>query len=148
LTHEIAMEPRTKPLRWKERHRTSDESIDAQHQDMLDIANELQKALYQGKGSEVLHDHLDDLIQFAQTHFSEEERAMCSNCYPGFPQHKAEHDHLIHQIMDLQEKINEGQEEFSMNVILYIKHWIMYHLVTEDHAYGLHLKHMGKGLTS
>jgi len=147
------MEPLTKSLNLKEGFCTLDEilnaqHLNAQHQEMLDVANELQSALHQGKSSEVLHDHLDHLIKFTQAHFAAEEQAMRTNCYPGFSQHKAEHDHLIKQILDLQGKINEGQKVFSMDVIYFIRHWIMNHLVAKDHAYDLYLKHMEKGLTS
>jgi hemerythrin len=142
------MKPPSKPLNWKEKHLTSDEIIDAQHQELLDIANELQSALHQGRGSEILHGQLIHLIKLTQAHFAAEEREMCTNCYPGLPQHKGEHDRLIKQIMELQRKINEGQEVVSMDVIYFIKHWIMHHLVTEDYAYGLHLKHKKKYPTS
>ena len=142
------MEPPTKRRNWKEKNFTADDIIDAEHQDMFDISYELQNALHQGKDNEILHDHLDHLIKFTREHFLAEEQAMRANSYPGFSQHKAKHDRLIKQIMELQKKINGGQEVFSMDVIYFIRHWLMNHLVAEDHAYGLHLKHMKKGPTS
>jgi len=134
------MDSLSKRLRWKDRHGIGDEALDAQHKQLLDIANELQCALHDGKADEVLNEHLNHLISFTQLHFREEEQSMRDHHYPGFSQHKAEHDRLILQVADLQEQMSRGQKMYSMDVIYFLKHWMMHHVVTEDDAFGLHLK--------
>ena len=65
-------------------------SIDAQHQKLFAIADELHEAMRNGQAGPVLAKTLDRLVQYTKTHFANEEGLMKIHGYPGI--HRAAGD--------------------------------------------------------
>ncbi|MDX8411417.1 MAG: bacteriohemerythrin [Mariprofundaceae bacterium] len=127
-------------LTWESNHSVSDPKLDAQHKKLLDIASELQDVLHQGKSDELLLSHFNTLITCTQAHFASEEDSMRRHHYPGLTCHKSAHDSLIQQALSLQRQIDEGEQVFSMDIICFIRHWIIHHVETADARYGAYLE--------
>ena len=87
---------------WKSDYSVGIGSIDAQHQKLFAIARELYAAMSAGQGKASLSRVLDRLVQYTAVHFAHEERLMRVNDYPGFQQHKAQHDALTKQVLSFQ----------------------------------------------
>ena len=123
----------------KERSGITGAELDAQHKRLFDMADELQNAMHQGGGDAILHEHLADLINFTQAHFGAEEQSMRTHDYPGLAPHKCEHDRLLQQIVNLQSQMQAGEQVFSMDVIYFLRYWIMNHVSNSDGAYDTYL---------
>jgi len=125
---------------WKDIPGIAEVDFDEQHKKLFDMADEIQHAMHEGSGDTILHEHLADMISFTQAHFGAEEQSMRTHNYPGLDKHKREHDRLIEQIMDLQNKLQEGGKVFSMDVIYFLRYWIMNHVTNSDTAYDAYLE--------
>jgi len=130
---------------WKKKHDIGSPRLDTQHKEMLDAVYALHKAFQDGKDEHALGKMFQQLIKCTERHFAEEEQTMQAAGYPEFPKHKAEHDSLHQQVLDLQKRINAGKEVFNIEVIYFLRHWVMRHIINADKKYGTFLKHKGHG---
>ena len=134
------MEQITANTEWKDIPGIAEVDFDAHHKKLFDMADEIQNAMHEGSGDAILHEHLADMISFTRAHFIAEEQSMRAHNYRDLDKHKKEHDRLLQQTMDLQNKLQEGGKVFSMDVIYFLRYWIMNHVTNSDTAYDAYLE--------
>ena len=117
--------------------------FDDQHMKLVNMVNELHDAMKAGKGTEALGKILNGLISYTATHFADEERMMTTHTYPGMPTHKAEHEKLVKQVLDLQQKFKAGQPILTLEVMKFLKDWLVKHIQGEDKKYGVYFNSKG-----
>jgi len=117
--------------------------FDDQHKKLVDMVNELHEAMKEGKGSVVLGKILGGLISYTASHFSDEERLMAQYSFPGLTLHKMEHEKLVKQVLDLQEKFKAGKPILTLDVMNFLKDWLVKHIQGDDKKYGEYLNTKG-----
>ncbi|MBK7975276.1 MAG: hemerythrin family protein [Deltaproteobacteria bacterium] len=118
--------------------------FDGEHQKLVGMVNDLFDAVQAGRGKDRLGPILDGLIAYTKTHFAAEERLMQQHQYPTFAAHKAEHDALTKQVLDVQQKFNGGATAaLSMEVMSFLKNWLVKHILGTDKSYGPYLNQKG-----
>src|ERR1035438_3687396 len=117
---------------WKTEYAVNIPSVDTQHQGLFAIGRELHLAMCTGKGNAVLSPILDKLVKYTVQHFNHEEILMRSNQYPGFVQHKAEHDALVKKVLAFQADFNSGRSALPVQVLQFIKEWLEHHIKKSD----------------
>jgi hemerythrin len=128
-----------KLITWSDRYSVGIPGIDAQHQRLVDLINELHAAMLAGKGSAVLGKTLDGLVAYTLSHFATEEALMKGSAYPGYAQHKAEHDNLTAQAKVLQEKARTANAPLTLEVATFLQRWLIDHIANLDQRYSAHL---------
>lgn len=119
--------------------------FDAEHQKLVGMVNDLFDAMNAGKGKDRLAPILDGLISYTVSHFQHEERLMQQHAFPGYVAHKDEHDKLTHQVADIQQKFKAGATAaLSVEVMNFLKNWLIKHIMGTDKAYTAFLN--GKGV--
>ena len=128
---------------WKDAYSVNIGIVDSQHKVLVDLLNELHQAMMTGKGKEQLGNILFKLIKYAQGHFKAEEALMQSKQYPDFANHKAEHDRLTKTVMDFQAKFSKNEVGLTMEVMDFLRDWLMKHIMGVDKKYGPFLNAKG-----
>jgi hemerythrin len=125
---------------WCEKYSVHDKEIDEHHQRLFGIVNDLHTAILGRKGKKEIRPVIDRLIEHAKSHFAVEERLMESFSYPHFRQHKAEHEKLIRQVGEMDQKLRKtgGLPECDLFAFL-IKEWLIEHILKEDKSYAPYL---------
>lgn len=122
------------------RYKTGISFIDEQHKTLFDIirqANELvqEKMLYD-KYDEIM-DILNELHTYTEEHFRDEEAYMKKIGYPGLPQQKNAHKAFIERLvkLDLGDMyfIDDHQQEYLEDLIIYLLDWLTHHILIMDH---------------
>jgi hemerythrin len=131
-------------ITWNESYSVKVKQFDDQHKKLIDMVNELHDAMKVGKGKDLLEKILAGLIQYTVTHFANEERLMKQHNYPGYEQHKKEHNLLTLQVNDVQKKFHEGGAVLSQSVLQFLKEWLQNHIKGTDKNYAPFLN--GKGV--
>jgi len=110
--------------------------IDAQHRELFARVDMLLDACNQGKGKQEVGRLLGFLEDYVLTHFGVEERLMIDRAYPGFHEHKAEHDYFISQLNQLKLKFRSNGA--AVNVVLLAVNvsvsWLQNHIRKTDKA--------------
>ena len=91
-------------MTWKEEYSVNIKVIDSQHKKLVDLLNQIYDATKVGKGKEVLAKILSELVSYTKVHFTTEEEFFKKFSYPGYLQHKNEHDKLTKQVCDFQDQ--------------------------------------------
>jgi hemerythrin len=120
-------------ITWKEFYSVGDPSLDAQHQQIVGVINELYEAMEKKSTQQVIKPILDRLVKYTFEHFKHEEEAMVAVEYPDFTEHRAMHNKIRQKTLDLSDNADfvTGQ-----NLLAFLKQWWMGHIQTEDKKYA------------
>ena len=130
-------------LAWKDAYSVKIKEIDDQHKKLIDMINELNDAMSQGKAKEVLGAILDKLVTYAASHFALEERLFQTHGYEGYQEHKAKHEKMTAKVLDLQRQYNSGQAAMTIEVMNFLKNWLDKHIIGTDMKYSAFLNSKG-----
>ena len=110
--------------------------VDDQHRRLFDMLNRLHEAVVQGKEQGELHDILDDLVEYTVYHFETEEDLYQEYGYPGYAEHKREHDKLTATVVELQGSLRTGSATLSFEVLDFLNAWLVDHTLGLDQEMG------------
>jgi hemerythrin-like metal-binding protein len=128
---------------WTEMYSVQVESFDRQHRTLFRTANELNEALRAGCGKDIVDRILQQLIDYAASHFAAEEVAMDRTGYPEFGAHQAEHKALVEQVLKFQEDFQAGKPGVAVALMQFLQKWLCHHIMQTDKKYGPFLNEKG-----
>lgn len=131
-------------IAWNENLSVNIKEINEQHKKLIAMINDLNSAMGSGKGKDVMGQILSGLVEYTKTHFKREEELMQKHQYPGYLSHKALHDALTKQVVDTMNKFQEGKAIVTVEVMSFLKDWLVTHIQNTDRKYTAHLN--GKGV--
>ncbi|MDR3425559.1 MAG: bacteriohemerythrin [Alphaproteobacteria bacterium] len=126
-------------MTWKDDMSVGISSIDEQHKKLVNMINELSDGMKIGKGREVLGTILDELIDYTAKHFKYEEELFDKTHYLDAFNHKKEHADLVKRVLDIQAKYKAGALTLSLEVMDFLKDWLVKHIMGSDKKYSSHL---------
>jgi|SRR5215469_1429758 len=130
-------------ITWSDRYSVGIAKIDSEHHKLVDLVNELYAAILAGNPTSVTAKVLDGLAAYTLSHFATEEALMKRYNYPGYTQHKAEHDKLVGQVKQLQQELKAGKTTVSQEVMSFLQGWLISHILGMDKKYTAHLQAAG-----
>ncbi len=128
---------------WSERYSVGISRIDAEHQTLIAIVNELYAAMLASKDAAILGNVLGRLAEYTVSHFTNEETLMRRHGYPDYGRHKAEHDALVVKVVKLQQDQRAGKPVISKDVMVFLQQWLLSHILGSDKKYTTHLQKAG-----
>ena len=117
--------------------------IDSQHRRLVNLINQLDEAIAEGRGSEVVGETLKGLIDYTHTHFRTEQELLKENNYEDYALHCREHRIFTDQIEIYRDRLSAGSMRISSDVMGYMRGWLLTHIGSSDRAYIRTLKDAG-----
>jgi hemerythrin len=111
---------------------TGNPEIDGQHQELFRIINVLHNSILTGNARDVMLMTLDDLTNYVDKHFRDEERLMLGEGYPDYAHHKALHDKLTADAMNVIAGYKSGKLNLSVTLSQFLGDWLSKHIEVED----------------
>jgi len=130
-------------MTWKEEYSVKVAQIDQQHKKLIDLINQLDNAMSQGRGKEVLGKILNELVGYCGNHFKLEEQLMQANGYPDFAEHKDKHDKMTAKVLSLKSEVATGKRLISLDVMKFLEQWLDKHILGTDKKYAPFLNARG-----
>ena len=130
-------------LKWANEYSVKIQAIDNQHVKLVNLINQLHSAMKEAKGKEVVGKIIEELVAYTKFHFTAEEKIMQDNNYPGFPAHKKEHENLTKKVIEFQDNYNNGRAPLSMEIMQFLKDWLVNHIMKVDKEYSPYLNNKG-----
>ena len=109
------------------------------------MLNALYTAMQNGEGHAMVGQVLAGLATYTENHFAYEEKLFFEHDYPDALEHKMLHADLIGQVAKIQAKYDSGSTMLSMEVVRFLKQWLLTHIQGTDRAYVSYL--IAKGVT-
>ncbi|MBI4292491.1 MAG: hemerythrin family protein [Betaproteobacteria bacterium] len=123
-------------IQWSNKLSVNIEAIDKQHQRLIDMINELNDAMRQGKGREVAGKIIDGLVSYTRTHFTFEEKYFAQYVYPESEAHINEHKHFERKAAEFRRDFGKGKLTLSMQIINFLSDWLRTHIQGSDQKYA------------
>jgi hemerythrin len=121
---------------WKPQYSVNIEAIDRQHQGLVDLIRQLQEAMWEGRGQAFQRTLLDRLVDYTQVHFAFEEKLLQERAYESLAEHVEQHRMLTSQVRDLQQRMHEGKVISNASMMLFLRHWLIDHILEQDQKYA------------
>lgn len=127
-------------ISWKPAYSVGNKTMDDQHQVLVGMLNELFDHMAKGKGPDQLEKTFDQMTRYARSHFSDEEMLMARYGYKELEQHKKEHHIFAARINELRFKFMSGNKTMAIEVVNFLKEWLLNHICGTDQKYSSLLK--------
>ncbi|MDR2343916.1 MAG: bacteriohemerythrin [Spirochaetaceae bacterium] len=137
-------------VEWHERYSMGIPKIDEQHKELLRLTNELYASCLKGNDDESKARFkltIGAMVNYVSEHFSAEERLLQRVNYPGYAEHKREHDSFVKKVLEQVKEFHDGKSFVPNNFVRYLKDWILSHIAMSDKKYSEYifkLKREGK----
>ncbi len=128
---------------WSEKYSVNVKQIDEQHKKLIGIVAQLNTAMRQGKGKDIIGKVLEELAKYTITHFKDEERIMKSAGYPDFEAHQTKHQWMNDRVAQLYRDYQDGKVTLSIEVMNFLQSWIDKHIMGTDKQYAPFLNSKG-----
>lgn len=125
---------------FKEEFRTGIESIDQEHAKLFEIANKAYETLmdeFIPDKYDYIVEILNELKDYAATHFKHEEEYMISINYRKLISQKAMHDDFIEKISEYDlNSLDENQKDAIIEILDFLNDWLVNHILKSDKLIG------------
>jgi hemerythrin len=123
-------------LDWNDGFSVNVAEIDNQHRKLIAMINDLNAAMKEGKGKDVLAKTIGDLFAYAGNHFATEEKYFDKFAYPAASSHKLEHANFVKKVSEFKNGFDAGRLVLTVEVMNFLKEWLQNHIQGTDKKYG------------
>ncbi len=120
---------------WSDAYSVGHDLFDRQHRELLDILNELALLKKKGVAQKDLFLIFNRLIKYTEEHFFCEEELMKELDFPGYLEHKEEHEGLVEHIFELHQDYCKHGPNITDEVLSFLKDWVLTHILGTDMKY-------------
>jgi hemerythrin len=121
---------------FKEEFRTGIEKIDREHARLFEIADKAYNTLmdeFIPDKYDYIVEILNELRDYAATHFKHEEEYMMSINYKRLISQKAMHDEFIEKLAEYDlSKLDENQKDAILEILDFLNDWLINHILKRD----------------
>jgi len=128
---------------WSDAYTVKIAIVDSQHKVLVDLINQLHQAMIARKGRESLGGILASLVTYTKSHFAAEEGLLRANQYPDLADHKPEHERFTQTIVEFQGRFQRNEVAMTIDVMDFLKDWLVKHIMGVDKKYVPHLSARG-----
>ncbi|NOR25520.1 MAG: bacteriohemerythrin [Desulforhopalus sp.] len=96
-----------------------------------------------GSAKEVVGRTLGNLIDYTGRHFQYEEELFAKHDYSEQQEHNVVHRKLVAQVIEFQEQFQKGEKDVSLELMEFLKDWLVDHIKKTDKQYSPFLRSKG-----
>ncbi len=122
-------------IEWNDNYSTGISRIDSEHKKLFGIINKVIYAKEHKGDPEEIKEILVEMNNYALTHFKTEESYMEAFNYPGYQNHKEEHNRFSDEIASYADKVVKGDSLIAHELLEYLKHWLVKHIQLTDRQF-------------
>ena len=110
--------------------------IDNHHRHLFTLLNNTYDTFVTPKRRVEVEEVLEALVDYATYHFSAEERLMSRHTYQHADLHRKEHAYFMERIKVYQREFTGGRKTLPLELIVFLKDWLLDHIAKSDKAYA------------
>ena len=136
MTSINAANPEASLIVWSKALSVGIDEIDAQHQTLVDLINQLHRAIVLHRAADEAQPIIDRLVEYTRVHFAVEESLMRLFHYSDYEKHREEHESLIEEVNRLRDKVFKEGKPINFELLHFLKRWLTEHIIAEDRKYS------------
>src|SRR3989344_4665653 len=122
-------------LNWVEDYSVGVKEFDEQHKKMFVIINNLYDAMHASVIDDELREFINELVSYANYHFSTEEKYFAEFDYPEKEAHIKAHDFYRAKVSEFVKEFEEHKKFLSFEILDFLEDWWLGHVITVDKKY-------------
>lgn len=130
-------------IQWNQGLSVNVAEIDRQHQKLIGMINDLDDAMRQGKGRDILGKTVNEMILYAASHFQTEEKYFAQFGYPDTDNHKLEHAGFTKKVTEFKKNFDTGKIGLSIDIMDFLSTWLQKHIKGVDKKYSSFFNEQG-----
>lgn len=120
-------------VEWRDDFKTGIDSVDHEHFEMVQLINETHSQLSKNASQDEIEECFGEIYMQISAHFALEETVMKLKKYDEFDGHKADHEKLLDNLLELMDSFDAGNfEGMSKDLSRCLKDWFVDHFKTKD----------------
>lgn len=119
-------------IEWSDELSVKVKEIDEQHKNFIEILNKLHDGIFDLEIQKVV---IKELVEYATVHFETEEKHMIHFNFPGYEEHKKEHEELTEHTLKFKDELFRNNCLLSFAILDFLKDWLENHLLNMDMKY-------------
>ena len=135
------------PFTFTAKYKTGIELIDSEHRRLFEIIKEANELIH----AEFLHDKYDEILRilnelrnYTETHFNDEEEFMEKINYPELEAQRKAHSAFIEKLVNINfaefDEIDNNQQNYLLELINYLLNWLSNHILGSDLKIGEYVR--------
>jgi hemerythrin-like metal-binding protein len=128
---------------WDESFSVKVKSCDEQHKKLFALIQRLQDSIGTPEESITVQSVLVELLEYTQTHFTEEEGLLEKTKFPDLERHCLQHEAFKAKLFEFKDALQNSSGTLSFVMVEYLKNWLIRHIKTVDCQYSKHLNANG-----
>ncbi|WP_162605062.1 bacteriohemerythrin [Geomonas oryzae] len=120
------------------------EMIDEHHEHLVELLNKAYDEFCEKKAAQHIAAVLDELADYATYHFAQEELLMEETDYPRKEEHLLDHAYFVKRIGEIQRDFATGGVPISLEIISFLRGWLVRHISQSDADLGAHAAKVNK----
>ena len=135
---------------WSAKYETGIELVDAQHHGLVDLINRIGTVHRDSAPVSVREQVLDELAEYARSHFATEHRLMRdAGLDQGFiHDHVAMHGSFVKQLGLMRACLHNSPKTLLPGLLRYLITWLAEHILVEDQAMALQVRAIAGGMSA
>ncbi|WP_031478932.1 bacteriohemerythrin [Maridesulfovibrio frigidus] len=131
-------------LTWKNDYSVGVKKIDDEHKTLIDMINKAYDSVEAMKEEEILAELVDEMRNYAMTHFATEEMYMKHHKYPHAETHRKQHNEFMIHVASTDNLLSSDKNEIDpIKVFKYLADWLRNHILITDKKFGAFLNEKG-----
>ena len=123
-------------IQWSEEYSVEVLTMDAHHQKLISLINQLYAALKRGEATTVTQAILKQVIAYTQYHFRAEEEVMAQMNYSGLAAQKKAHAEFLGVVAAARDRWVAGDNTVPEEMLATLKRWLVQHITGMDKQYA------------
>jgi hemerythrin len=121
---------------------TGDPMVDDQHEALMEMFDELRRAVVEGEGGPAVDGILDRLSEYVMVHFEAERLLMLRTCFDAeaMKEHLAMHDDLTARTREMILRYRAGDLTSIEPLAPFLQEWLSDHIRKTDQALVAHVR--------
>lgn len=122
---------------WKPEYSVNDAILDSHHKQLFTLLNSIYENVMSSQQLDCVLPKFEELSEYTNHHFKEEEQHMREIHFPGIDDHIARHREFTKTINELRESYHDNDLEVARELIVVLGEWLLHHVLKEDRKYAL-----------
>ncbi|MBC17577.1 MAG: hypothetical protein CL942_11065 [Desulfovibrio sp.] len=137
-----------KKLVWSSQLNLGVKPIDEQHKWLVHLTNNLRSAIASGVHNDLLLEVCQELVDYTDYHFRDEELLMEEYEYDGLDSQRKSHQYIRDQIHDFLKRLESGETVAAENLLETLRKWLVNHVAHSDMKLAQHIRSQDQEPTS
>jgi hemerythrin len=125
-------------FQWQKTYSVGIDEIDEQHKKIITMLKSFKDSVLSGKslGEKEIPALLEEAFDYLDIHFRTEEKYMNIFKYPGYKEHKKEHNDFVKEIIKFQRDFKKGKKGLDLQMLDFFQEWFIKHILGTDKKMG------------